>query len=302
MPDRSKCIILSSASNGKIPGMEEVNPLLQTVASELFLRVVQPLAGGEFGAVLVVDGDGRELVMKALPTPDWASRFARGAELAQRLRERGYPASNYVGIGSTRIASWSLQEVLPGRVPDSMTIAHARRLVDLASMHAGAAGRANDWRRESLEEMRLKCSRVVRSGELKEMATELVAIIESGHDIDLLQDSIVHRDFHHRNYLATGDEVTGVFDWELASVGDWRSDLVTLAFWSVIASEQVPRDVAGYVAAEMRSRCPPNVVAFFAACRAVVQLDFAVRVHPDSVSGLVTSLEERIAPWWREAD
>ena len=281
--------------------MDEVSALLKTVASELTSRTVRPLSGGEFGAALVVDADQRELVLKAIPSPEWAPRFAQGAELAHRLRQRGYPASRYVRTGSTGQASWSLQELLPGRVPDVMTMPHARRLVELAGMHAGAAGRTSTWRGEALEEMRLLFGRLARSAEVGGLAVELARVIESAGELQFLEDGIVHNDFHHRNYLAAGDEVTGVFDWELASVGDWRADLVTLAFWSSIVTEHVPGDVAAYVTEAMRSRCPPKITAFFAARIAIRQLDFVVRVHPDRVSGMVNSVEERIAPWWRSA-
>jgi len=147
--------------------------------------------------------------------------------------------------------------------------------------------------------MRLLLGQHAQSMEVGGLAVELARVIESGDEIQLLEDGIVHNDFHHRNYLAVGDEVTGVFDWELASVGDWRADLVTLAFWSSIVTEQVPRDVAAYVTDEMKRRCPARVIAFFGACCAIQQLDFDVRVHPDRLSGLITSMEERIAPWWR---
>jgi aminoglycoside phosphotransferase (APT) family kinase protein len=181
-----------------------------------------------------------------------------------------------------------------------MTMPHAQRLVELAVMHAGAAGGSSRWRDETLEKMRLLSGQLAQSTEVRGLAAELGRVIEASDKAQFLDDGIVHSDFHHRNYLAVGDDVTGVFDWELASVGDWRADLVTLAFWSAIVTEQVPRDIAAYVTDEMKSRCPAEVIAFFAACRAITQLDFAARVHPDRVSGLTTSIEERIAPWWRE--
>jgi aminoglycoside phosphotransferase (APT) family kinase protein len=281
--------------------MAEVSALLQTVASELSLRVVRRLAGGEFGAALVVDGDGRELVLKAIPSPDWAYRFAQGADLAHRLRERGYPAPRYVGTGAIGQSSWSLQELLPGLVPDMMTMPHARRLVELAGLHAGAADRIHNERAEMVASMRRRCVDLTLSDAIGGLAAELARVTESADEIEFLEDGIVHNDFHHRNYLAAGDEVTGVFDWELASAGDWRADLVTLAFWSSIVTEQVPGDVAAYVTEAMRSRSPPKITAFFGARIAIRQLDFVVRVHPDRVSGMVNSIEERIAPWWRSA-
>jgi hypothetical protein len=281
--------------------MTEVSALLQTIASELSLRVVRSLAGGEFGAALVVDGDGQELVLKAIPSPDWANRFAQGADLALRLRERGYPAPRYTDTGSTGQASWSLQELLPGLLPEMMTIPHARRLVGLAGLHAGAAGRTNNEQVELVADMRRRCDELTASTAVGGLAIKLARVIDTADELDFLDDGIVHNDFHHRNYLAIGDEVTGVFDWELASVGDWRADLVTLAFWSSLVPEQVPRDVAAYVTGEMRTHCPPKMIAFFAACIAIRQLDFVVRFHPDRISWMVTSVDEKIAPWWRSA-
>src|ERR1700674_2871888 len=113
-----------------------VDALLLRIASALGLHVVAPLAGGEFGAMLVQDASGRELVLKELLSPDWAPRFARGAEMAERMRALGYPAPYYVGTGVQLDASWSLQERLPGSVPDVLTEAHGRRLLELVQMHA----------------------------------------------------------------------------------------------------------------------------------------------------------------------
>lgn len=236
--------------------MEGSAPIVHAVAAELSLSIVRPLAGGEFGATLVTDADQRDMVLKVLQSPGLAPRFAEGAELALRLVERGYPAPRYYGTGATREVAWSLQEVLPGHVPQSVTMAHARKLVELAGMHAGAAGRSSSWRDETIDRMRKLSRRLAESPEARELAAELGQLIEVGAEAELLDDGIVHGDFHHRNYLAIGDEVTGVFDWELASVGDWRADLVTLAFWSSIITEQVPRNVASYLTNEFKSRCP----------------------------------------------
>jgi hypothetical protein len=107
-----------------------VDALLMRIAAALGLHVVAPLAGGEFGALLVEDARGRELVLKAMASPDWAPRFARGAEMAERMRALGYPAPHYAGTGVQLDASWTLQERLPGSVPDVLTEAHARRLLD----------------------------------------------------------------------------------------------------------------------------------------------------------------------------
>jgi hypothetical protein len=99
-----------------------------------------------WGATLVTDQHGRELVLKTMQTELWVNVFTRGASLANRLRETGYPAPQYVRTGASHGATWSLQHVLPGDVPDAVSPAHMQQLLDLARRHAGgrrtvAAGR-----------------------------------------------------------------------------------------------------------------------------------------------------------------
>ncbi len=278
-----------------------MDAMLPRVAAALGLRVLAPLAGGEFGAILVEDAGGRELVLKALPSPVWVPRFARGAEMAERMRALGYPAPQYAGMGVQLEASWSLQERLPGNVPDIMTEAHGRRLLDLVQMHEGAAGRRSS--EQHLEEVSSAPARLAQlnsRGETRPLAAELASTLDRGAQVELLEDGVVHGDFHHRNYLAIGDEITGVFDWELARPGDWRTDLVNLAFWSALLPDQIPPEVASIIIDQMKQLCPPNVLALLAARMALRQLDFDVRVHPEHLATIVPAVETIIAPWWRD--
>ena len=274
--------------------------LLPRIADQLQLRVIAPLAGGEFGATLVSDRDGRELVLKAMPGVEWAPRFARGAALVALLRARGYPAPEYFGAGHALGASWSLQERLRGAVPDHMNEAHARRLLELADMHSGAAGDRKTSKDQWLALLQAWRPQLAARNDMAYLVREVEAVMDRASSIDFLTDGVVHMDFHHRNFLAVGDQVTGVFDWELASVGDWRYDLVTLAYWSSILPEQIAPEVAQIVVDRMRERCPPDVVAFFAALRTLIQLDFDTRVHPDRLGLIIPRIEQSIAPWWRE--
>jgi aminoglycoside phosphotransferase (APT) family kinase protein len=277
-----------------------VDALLQRIAAALGLHVVAPLAGGEFGALLVEDARGRELVLKALLSPDWAPRFARGAEMAGRMRSLEYPAPYHVGTGVQLDASWSLQERLPGSVPGVLTEAHGRRLLELVQTHAGAAGGSNrGQQREALPRERARLAQLNSRDETRPLAAELASVLDSCAKVELLEDGVVHGDFHHRNYLAIGDEITGVFDWEFARPGDWRTDLLTLAFWSALLPEQIPPDVARIIVDRMKQLCPPTVMALLAARMALRQLDFDVREHPERLPAIVTGVETIIAPWWR---
>jgi hypothetical protein len=194
-----------------------LDSLIASVAHELGLRIVQRLGGGELGAALVHDASGRELVLKALPGDQWQPRFALGAELAGRLRSRGYPASEYIDTGVAAGASWSLQQRLPGLVPEVLSPARAHRLCALAAMHEGAAGRRGPPPPLDTERW---LARVESQPDTAPLAEELRAVLARTDGIELLDDGIVHADFHHRNYLAIGDDITGVFDWDLAYVGD----------------------------------------------------------------------------------
>ena len=277
-----------------------VDLLLVRIADELDLRVVQPLAGGEFGATLVAGGDGREMVLKALPSAEWAPRFTQGAELSSRLRADGYPAPEYFGTGVALDASWSLQEQLPGTIPGVMHEAHARRLLELAQLHEGAAGRRSDRRHQGIPVIREWLPALKAREDTRALALDIEPVVERYPEIPFLDDGIVHSDFHHRNFLAVGDEVTGVFDWELAHVGDWRQDLVTLAYWASVLPEQIPPPVAAIIVQGLRKICPSEVLAFFAARQTLLQLDFDLRNHPEFLESIVPRIERSVAPWWRE--
>ena len=110
----------------------------------------------------------------------------------------------------------------------------------------------------------------------------------------------VNDEFHHRNYLAIGEQVTGVFDWELATSGDWRSDLVTLAFWSSIVPAQVPPEVRDTIVRRLVEECPQDVIAYFAARCTLRQLDYDAREHPERLLLARKAIEDHVAPWWRD--
>jgi aminoglycoside phosphotransferase (APT) family kinase protein len=163
-------------------------------------------------------------------------------------------------------------------------------------MHAGAAGRR---RERSSNDMQRWFPTIEAQEATSSLAVEIRAVIERSQGLALLDDSVVHGDFHHRNYLAIGDRVTGVFDWELARIGDWRSDLVTLAFWSVVVPAQVAPAAADVILRRLLSECPPDVIAYFAAHRAARQLDFDAREHPERLVLARDAIEAHVAPWWR---
>ena len=266
------------------------------IAEELGLSIVRPFAGGVWGATLVIDERGRELVLKAMESEMWANVFARGASLASRLRSGGYPAPEYVGTGASHGATWSLQGVLPGEIPEAVSPAHMRQLIDLAHRHAGQApGQRGAWLAHQTPYLRMSLKTITETAATHDLALELAAVLVRHRDAPLLQDGVVHNDFHHRNFLAVGDEVTGVFDWEFADVGDWRYDLVTLAWWSTVMSFPV----ADLAVQRMRDACEPDVLGLFAAIRTISQLDFDARNNPQFLPALIDRIQAGVSTWWR---
>src|SRR5215831_2467416 len=113
----------------------------ERVAAALGLRVVRSCTGGEFGAVLVEDAPGRCAILKVMPeVPPWSGGWADSVGLAERLRVTGYPAPRYLRTGSVAGHLYTLQEVMPGAVPEWLTAGHMCQVLALAERHAGMAG------------------------------------------------------------------------------------------------------------------------------------------------------------------
>jgi aminoglycoside phosphotransferase (APT) family kinase protein len=162
-------------------------------------------------------------------------------------------------------------------------------------------GRASQRRAEASPDEQARLSELEARQETKALAAELRGVFENLAHVELLHDGIVHGDFDHRNYLADGDRITGVFDWDYADSGDWRSDLVTLAFWSAMPPGLIPRAPAQIIISRTQELCPPALLALLAARHALRQLEFDARIHPERLAGLISGIEAHVAPWWRSA-
>jgi aminoglycoside phosphotransferase (APT) family kinase protein len=271
---------------------------LSNIAVDLNLTIVRPFSGGVWGATLVVDENGRELVLKTMPTEAWSNAFARGASLANRLHDSGYPAPSYVGTGAAHGATWSLQAVLPGAIPDVMSPSHMRQLIELSQRHAGSVpGGAGAWLAHQAPYLDMSLRTITEAAATRDLARDLGAVLERTRGARLLDDGVVHNDFHHRNFLAIGERVTGVFDWEFADIGDWRHDLITLAWWSTAMGFPV----ATLAVERMLEVCEPDVLGLLVAVRTISQLDFAARNNPEFLPGLIERVNACVSPWWRDA-
>jgi aminoglycoside phosphotransferase (APT) family kinase protein len=245
-------------------GDEALDQHIRDVAAALGLSIIGPFPYGTFGAVAVATVDGEQLVLKVQPDPSLEPVWATGAEMAARLHERGYPNPRILRVSSTGAAVWSLQERLAGEVPRRLTLTHAAQLISLANRHDIDSGHRRPWREDAIAAARgwLDSTPIDPTD-----AKVLAAAIDRGEGAEILQTTIVHGDFHHGNALVDGDEVTGVLDWEIAGPGDWRFDLVMLAFGCHIRPDTCEPAAATLVTEAVRSHCLDDVAALMMACQ-----------------------------------
>jgi aminoglycoside phosphotransferase (APT) family kinase protein len=166
-------------------------------------------------------------------------------------------------------------------------------------MHEDAADRHQAWQPAAMTSMQLWMRRLAKRNDTDPLVRELRIVLERCDGSAVHTRDIVHNDFSHRNYLAIGDKVTGVVDWELATIGDWRLDLVSLAYGAAMQPSLVDDDTAVFVLDRAREACAPDVLALFAAYLSLRHLDYDARAHPARIAGVIDTIEHRIAPWWR---
>lgn len=204
------------------------------LATALELRIVGKLTGGYFGAFHVQTSAGTDAVLKLLPDwPEMALDKVHGAaELVARLRERGYPAPQYLDVGVIGAQVYTVQEYVTGRVANGLTKATAGRLLQLWRTQQGAASHvsADGWGKTLIDR--------ARSGAALRPATNdprVLAILDQALEVAEAADAgvfrtgdIVHGDFHTENVLLRNGRIAAVVDWEEARVGDSRADLLRL--------------------------------------------------------------------------
>jgi len=281
------------------------------VAEALGWRVVRPYAGGEFGATLVEDARGGRAVLKAVPDgPAWTPAWAASVGLAERLRATGYPAPRYLGTGTAAGHRYTIQEEMAGEVPDLLTGAHARQLLALAERHAGmgAGPRAPHvpaWRdavRDALGgTLRPERTALVRASgpEAARLLDEVEALSGRLGGLALRSEDVVHGDFHHRNLLADGDRVTAVIDWEQAMPGDWRYDVLWLAFWCRADRRGVEPLAAELAGGHADALVRPDERAVYAGLLTLRLLDLFAHLWPDRLTRAIGWCESILAPSWR---
>ena len=269
---------------------------VERAAARLDLTIVRPFDGGVFGAVLVQRADSEQLVLTASDDISLASEWATGAAMATRLRARGYPAPVYAGTGCDDDVAWSLQHVLAGEVPALLSEACALQLIGLAQAHAVDAGTTRAW---DVLARQAAMRWLLDIGSLPHAFDDrLAAVLRDTADVTVLRTTIVHGDFHHRNCLVSGEQITGVFDWDIAGAGDWRFDLVCLAFGSAVGPKTCEPGAAEAFVAAARAECDAATAAFLMACQTLRILSMTRTRRPAALERTSTRLEAALGGWF----
>jgi hypothetical protein len=269
---------------------------VEVAADALGLRIVRRYDASMFGAALVEGRGDEPLVLKASSDLTHAGEWATGASMAARLREHGYPASNYLETGTTGRVIWSLQTVLPGRVPLMFTVGHAEQLIALACRHDVDSGERRPW-----DALARAASRraLAELGPLPDRFDETLSVVlGETEDVALAQTTIVHGDFHHRNLLVDNGRVTGVFDWDIAGPGDWRFDLVNLSFACQMYPKTCEPDALAAVIAAVRDHCDAPTAAFLTVCQTVRALSMLRGRRPEWVDRASRWMQATLVQWW----
>jgi hypothetical protein len=243
-----------------------------------------------------VEGRGDEpLVLKASQDLTLADEWATGARMAARLRGLGYPASDYVETGTTGTVTWSLQAVLPGCVPQLFTAGLAEQLIALACRHDTDTGEQRPWDELARD---VSWRALAELGPLPDRFDETLSeTLRETEGLALAQTTIVHGDFHHRNLLVEDGGVTGVFDWDIAGPGDWRFDLVCLAFACQMYPKTCEPDALVAVTAAVREHCDAPTATFLTACQTVRALSMLRRRAPDWIEPASRRMQATLAQW-----
>ena len=201
------------------------------------LHIDGPCPGGQVGASYVTWPDGHRSVLTWRPGIRLADLRQGPLAVIEALRPAGYPAPATelaVQAGDAVALVWQL---LPGTPITHLTPALLAEALALNDLQAGRlAGR----RAGAIPATDLYLTRdgpgfclhqPLREHNARTQALHRwITAVGASYPRCLSGDDAVHGDYHPGNILTRHGHVTGVIDWDGASRGDRRLDLVTLRF------------------------------------------------------------------------
>lgn len=242
---------------------------------------------GEQGAFRVVDHLNKAWVLKWAPGARNLPWMQGAKTVTDLLRGIGYPAPEYLLIGKLPAGIYSVQSVLPGTPPRSLTPALLARLLELNELQLGRAiaGR-KDWHQEAVSTVLLGGDGYCLHASLQQHSQETADLLRTRQTLVKTYQNephrttdIVHGDFQHANILVQDGQVSGIIDWDGSYAGDCAFDLATLLFYAYDEVE-ARKHLWDYAL----KRASIQLLSVYLAHLILRQLDWSLRYHDQATS------------------
>lgn len=239
---------------------------------------------GEQGAFRIESSRG-PAVLKRQPDARVVRRYQDVGRQLERLRAAGYPAPRYLLTGTDGEISYLIQEVVPGNVPESLTPVLLDQLIRMNHLQQQAAPDRNPgWQTlivgsviEGMGEYCIVDTLRNHSPETASLLDVAQAAVRNWEGQPVPEQDIVHFDYHHRNVLVEGEQVTGVVDWDGIMAGDCVFDLVTLLFYTH------DRLLRSTLLDEISRRATAETALAYLGHMIVRQLDWVIRFYNEEM-------------------
>lgn len=242
--------------------------------------LVGDFQGGESqGAYRVTARDGSSAVLKLSNNPMWRSQIERAKAATDHLRPLGYPVPKYIYVDSMSSGTFWLETMLPGSAitaPTPEQITALLRLIEMQASQSISEVQGQDWSWYATGVVFRGDSGLVRvmmqfSQETSALAAQIEGLV-LGLDSKVLGNAdLVHGDYGISQVLATGNEITGIIDWDQVGYGDRGMDLVGL--WFSLIDIPAARD---QVFAHLLTVSDPASIKIFAAYKLLARIAWSI--------------------------
>jgi hypothetical protein len=199
------------------------------------------------------------------------------APLLDRARTAGVPAPRYELVIPDGDVTYLVQTLLPGSPPRTVDGALVDQMIAVNGRLAGLLADRPDLTSPPLYLGTSGpgfCLHEPLARYDRRTATVLAWVRDVGADVDVAAgDDLMHLDFHPGNVLTDGATITGVVDWDGASRGDGRLDLVTLRFDLALRAPELVRRVDDVIA----ERLPDVLLRAYWAHMSLRLVDWSIR-------------------------
>jgi aminoglycoside phosphotransferase len=200
--------------------------------------------GQDEGAFRVASPDGARAVLKLNRNPQWINQVQRAKAATAHLAGLGYPAPQYLVVGANDRGTYSMQTELPGSAaqPTLEPIASLLKLMGLQKNQAISEVQGQDWVWYLTDVVFRGESGNVRAlmqfgAETSALVTDIESLVVGLQGKMLPKTDLVHGDMAIGQVLFSGNDVTGVVDWDQVGYGDVAQDLVSL-WYSLLAAPE----------------------------------------------------------------